>query len=127
MKNTNKVYVDCFYYGFYIDESELKKYNLPIKKEKVDIKDVDIDNINKLVIKDKVKNEKNSNEKNSNIKNTRKTICSYDYSFSNIFSFLSSITLHSKDFLIEKISNQNYMMRTNNFIVHFNDEYLTIY
>ena len=34
MKNTNKVYVDCFYYGFYIDESELKKYNLPIKKIK---------------------------------------------------------------------------------------------
>mgnify|MGYP000872363872 CR=1 FL=1 len=27
----NKVYIDCFYYGFWIDKTELYKYNLTSK------------------------------------------------------------------------------------------------
>lgn len=121
--NPNKVYIDCFYYGFYIDKEELDKYDFSIKPKKNVKEDIQNLDINKLIIKDS-NNKKNNRGAN---KNNRKTIYSYDYGFSNIFNVLSTISLYNFYLIIEKLSNDTYMVRTNKFIVHLNDEYLTIY
>ena len=31
----NKIYIDCFFYGFYIDKNELKKYKTKNKEDEI--------------------------------------------------------------------------------------------
>jgi hypothetical protein len=82
MNNSDKVYIDCFYYGFYMDKTELNKYNLTIKQQVVK-KNINIDEIQL----DKL-NIKNNKTKNTN-KNNKKTICNYDNSFFTVLNFIS--------------------------------------
>lgn len=49
MDNDEYVYIDCFYYGFYIKKSELKKYSINSKNSKKKLNNCsDVFNYSKL-------------------------------------------------------------------------------
>lgn len=33
--NTNNIYIDCFFYGFYIEKNELKKYKTKKQEDEI--------------------------------------------------------------------------------------------
>ena len=110
--NNDLIYVNCFYYGFYISKSQLSNYN--IKPEQL------VEDTNKIIKENKKVECENYGEENkyrtgrtegtetSNINYYIYDLSKSIYNFSNIYNFHGIIKLFNCNKILAKLSKYEF-------------------